>query len=254
MRFLLYVATFSLVAGCASRNPVELSEVTEPSREETSDQWICTGVAGSEQWYCAPDELELVKLIRELGVEDVDTLERTTAIDLSTNETVTTTSAPDTTHDTEPRTTVQVSDTVAAVPTAEPEDPQESIDQPETIAVATDSDPVENTPETQPASDEEVETTSGDSVLSNSPGTWLVQVASFRTTDRAKTFIDSNRNYTFEKFKVRVNEETFYSLILAETFENSLAAVERAESLSLNQTTSKPWVRTVRSLKAVLIE
>ena len=252
VRFFLYVAAFSLVAGCASRAPVELSEVTEPSRAETSDEWICTGVAGSEQWYCAPDELELVKLIRELGVEDVDSLERTTAIDLATNQIATT---PVPTDDTEPQTTDPISDTtVSTVSIAESEDRQELEAPPEKIAAADDSDTVESSLETPTETDRAAENSSTASVLSHSPGTWLVQVASFRTTERAETFMNSNRDYTFERFKVQVNEETFYTLILAETFENSLSAVEKAESLSLNQTTSKPWVRTVRSLRAALVE
>lgn len=251
VRFLLYVVTFTIVAGCASRNPVELSEVTEPSRTETSDEWICTGVAGSEQWYCAPDELELVKLIRELGVEDVDSLERTTIIDLPTNQTATT---PVPTHDTEAQTTDPISDTISVVSIAESADRQALEARPETIAAADDSNPVENRVETPTETDQASESSTTASVLSNSPGTWLVQVASFRTSERAETFMESNSEYTFERFKVHVNEETFYSLILAETFENSLSAVERAESLSLTQTTSKPWVRTVRSLKAAVIE
>ena len=251
VRFLLYVVTFTIVAGCASRNPVELSEVTEPSRTEASDEWICTGVAGSEQWYCAPDELELVKLIRELGVEDVDSLERTTVIDLATNQTATT---PVSTHDTEAQTTDPISDTISAVSIAESEDRQALEARAETIAAADDSDTAENSIETPTETEQASESSSTASVLSNSPGTWLVQVASFRTSERAETFMDSNPEYTFERFKVHVNEETFYSLILVETFENSLSAVERAESLSLVQTTSKPWVRTVRSLKAAVIE
>lgn len=251
VRLFLYVVTFLLVAGCASRNPAELSDVTEPSREATSDEWVCTGVAGSEQWYCAPDELELVKLIRELGVEDVDNLERTTAIDLATNQLAT---APVITRETHPQSTDPISDTISAVSIAESQDHQELEALTETITTEEDSDHVENTLKTLPETDQASDSSSTTSVLSEPPGTWLVQVASFRTTERAETFIDSNRDHTFERFKVQVNEETFYTLILAETFENSLSAVERAELLSLNQTTSKPWVRTVRSLKAALIE
>lgn len=251
VRFFLYVAAFLLIAGCASRDPVELQEVTEPTREMTSDQWICTGVAGSEQWYCAPDELELVKLIRELGVEDMDNFERTTVAELATEQIE---PIPATPQDSEAQTTIPISETIPAAPTPESEDLQELEEATETIAVADDSDPIETIPETLPETDQDVETTQADSVLSHSPGTWLVQVASFRTSERAETFMESNRDYSFEKFKVRVNEETFYTLILAETFEDSLSAVETAGSLSLNETTSKPWVRTVRSLKAALIE
>lgn len=251
VRFFLYVAAFSLIAGCASRNPVELEDVTEPSRAATSDQWICTGVVGSEQWYCASDELELVKLIRELGVEDMDNFERTPVVELATEQIKPISPTP---LDSEPRTTIPVSETIPAAPTPESEDLHELEEATETIAVADNSDLIETIPETLPETDQVTESSPADSVLSNSPGTWLVQVASFRTSERAETFLESNRDYTFEKFKVRVNEETFYTLILAETFEDSLSAVETAGALSLNETTSKPWVRTVRSLKAALIE
>ena len=251
LRFFLCVATFILVAGCASRTPVELADVTEPSREATSDQWICTGVAGSEQWYCAPDELELVKLIRELGVEDVDNLERTTAVELATKQAE---PIPATPLDSEPQATIPISATTPAAPPAEPKDLQELAEPTETIAVDHDSDLVENTPPTPTETEQVTESSPVDSVLSNPPGTWLVQVASFRTQERAETFLESNRDHTFERFKVRVNEDTFYTLILSEIFEDSLSAVETAESLSLKHTTSKPWVRTVRSLKAALVE
>lgn len=251
VRFFLYVVAFSLMAGCASRNPVELTDVTEPSQEETSDQWICTGVGGSDQWYCAPDELELVKLIREMGVEDLDDLERTTAVDLATSQPE---PIPATPLDLEPQTTTPITATTPAVRTSEPEDVQEVEENLEAVTVAVDSDLVDETAQTLPDTGQLAESSPVDGVLSNPPGTWLIQVASFRTSERAGTFLESNPDYRFEKFKVQVNEETFYTLILAETFEDSVSAVETAELLSLNQTTSKPWVRTVRSLKAALIE
>lgn len=245
---LLCILTIVFGTGCASRNPVELEEITEPSRAITSDKWICTGVRDSEQWYCAPDELELVKLIRDLGVEEGNDVELTSLRELTPPQTVT---VELTTLDSE---TPASSDIPPIVPQPEYENTQESREAPErTVTVAETAELVQPHKTTSDDKWEEAEPNEL-SVLQSSPGSWLVQVASFRTTERAETFENSNSAYTFETFKVEVNDTIFYTLILAETFDNSTAARNAAELLSLNHTTSKPWVRTVRSLKGVLVD
>ena len=85
-------------------------------------------------------------------------------------------------------------------------------------------------------------------------GAWIVQVASFRTKDRATTFMQSNSMYEFEHFEVTVQGVDYHTIVLKGRYPTFEDAVKASETLVLRDSSSDPWVRTFASLQTNLNE
>ena len=92
------------------------------------------------------------------------------------------------------------------------------------------------------------------SKLTGAPEDWVIQVAAFRSMSRVEDFIAANEHIDFETYQISIRGSTFYSLILSEFFESREEAQNASDSLDLAESTSAPWIRTVRSFRAIVVE
>ena len=93
-----------------------------------------------------------------------------------------------------------------------------------------------------------------DQLTSAEGGTWLIQLASFRDKSRLTIFRDLYPYQRFEVVQIQSEDEVFHALIDPRFFGTKDEAVLAATGIVAKHNAIKPWLRTVQSLRGVMLE